>query len=276
MPLGFPAENLADGMKFEPQDGDLFVCTYPKCGTTWTQYIVYQLVRRKPIESGESLRELFPHLEEIGRRAAAAQPTPRLIKTHLPYRMTPMHRGARYLVVIRNPFDCCVSFYHHTRGFPKHYAFEGGSFDSYFECFLAGQVDFGDYFDHLLPWLAASVDDHIMVVTYEALKGDTVGTIANVARFLGGVARETATEPGAIERIVAEASFDSMHRNQQRWSSARPDDAKFVRRGVVGDWRSHFSPAQARQLAARFDERTAGTAAAGLWPDILDEARKGH
>jgi hypothetical protein len=273
MPMGFPTENLADGMAFEPRDGDLFICTYPKCGTTWTQYIIYQLVRRKPIAASESLRDLFPHLEETGRDQAGQQPEPRLIKTHLPLAMTPMHPGARYLVVIRNPFDCCVSFYHHTRGFPKHYAFEGGSFDSYFECFLAGAVDFGDYFDHLLPWVAAAAREHVMLLTYEELKRDTQRAVASLARFYGGTAAATAAMPGELERIIDEASLGKMQQDQQRWASQRPPDSQFVRKGVIGDWRTVFSRDQARRLAEKFDQRAAGTGAARLWPVILAAAR---
>ena len=29
---------------FEPRPGDIFVCTPPKCGTTWTQAIVASLL----------------------------------------------------------------------------------------------------------------------------------------------------------------------------------------------------------------------------------------
>ena len=53
-----------------------------------------------------------------------------MIKTHLPFAMTPWHDEALYVYVARNPFDCAVSFYHHTRGFPQHYRFADGTFDT--------------------------------------------------------------------------------------------------------------------------------------------------
>ena len=52
-------------------------------------------------------------------------------------------QGAKYLYVSRNPKDVVVSFYHHTVGFPRHYGFSNGSFDTYFELFLDGKVDHG-------------------------------------------------------------------------------------------------------------------------------------
>jgi hypothetical protein len=64
-----------------------------------------------------------------------------------------------------------------------------------------------------------------------------------------------------------------MSRDQDRWSSARPADMPpFVRKGVVGDWRAQFSREQARRLAARFRERTAGTGIEELWPGLVASA----
>lgn len=273
--MGFPVEGLASGMAYEPDDGDVFVCTYPKCGTTWTQYIVYLLVRQRPIGPDESLTDLFPHLEEVGRDAVERLQQPRLIKTHLPAAMTPFSEAARYIVVARNPFDCVVSFYHHTRGFPRHYDFADGRFDVFFECFLAGEVDFGDYFDHLVPWFEMSSSPNVHFITYEDLKANTRAGVVDLARFLGGAALTTATDPAALDRLIEETSFSSMRRDQQRWSSERPADNPFVRRGEVGDWRRLFSTDQARRLAEKFDRRTAGSGAAGLWPNLLAEARHG-
>ena len=142
MPMGFPASGLETAGQFIPTEGDVFVASYPKCGTTWLQYIVYLLVRQRGLGADESLTAAFPHLEEVGAAAAADQPRPRLIKTHLTFDATPLSPEARYLFIARNPFDCAVSFFHHTRGFPRHYDFADGSFDDFFACFVRGEVDF--------------------------------------------------------------------------------------------------------------------------------------
>jgi hypothetical protein len=273
MPMGFPVEGLDSGMRYQAVSGDVFVCTYPKCGTTWTQYMVYLLLRRRAITESESLGEYFPHLEEVGAPVVAKLPQPRMIKTHLSLDMTPYSPAAKYILVIRNPFDCAVSFYHHTRGFPKHYDFQDGRFDVFVECFIAGDVDFGDYFDHLVPWVGAADRDNVLLLTYESLKADTVKELSKLAEFLGGDAAKTAEDAAVLDWVVRESSIASMQKGQSRWASERPEGSPFVRKGVVGDWRDRFDPDQARALAAKFRERTLGTPAAGLWPEILAEAR---
>lgn len=269
--MGFPPEAFASALSYVPAPGDLFVSTYPKCGTTWTQYLIYLIVRRaEPLTEGESLGDVFPHLEEIGADAARAMAPPRLLKTHLPLPMAPFSADARYVYVARNPFDCAVSFYYHTQGFVRHYDFADGTFDDFFECFLAGEVDFGDYFEHLISWYARSADRNVLFMTYEHMSANPGAALGAVARFLGDEHAAAVADPAVRARILEQSSFSAMSRAQSRWSSARPAGSQpFVRKGVVGDWRSHFSAEQARRLAAKFRAATGGRGAYGLWPDIL-------
>jgi hypothetical protein len=274
MPLGFPAGGLESGRRYRPTANDIFVASYPKCGTTWLQYIVWMLIRGRPLAANESLADLFPHLEEVGAEAVAALPEPRLIKTHLTFGQTPFLADARYLVILRNPFDCAVSFFHHTTGFPRHYDFEGGSFSSFFECFIRGEVDFGDYFDHLLSWHEARTRPNVRFFTYEAMRADPRGAVRDIAAALGERAQAAVATADGLEAIVRETSIEAMRRDPLRWSSERPAWATgFVRLGLVGDWQSLFTREQCRALLAEFDRRLEGTALAHLWPDVLATAR---
>src|SRR5690606_14124670 len=172
--------------------------------------IVYMLVHKGEIlKAGDSMTELFPHLEEVGSEAVEALPEPRLIKTHLPFGMTPRRRDAKYVCVARNPFDCAVSFFHHTRGFPQHYDFADGTFDEFFEGFLAGEVDFGDYFEHLLSWYGHRDDDNVLFLTYEDMQADIHDTIRVVGSFLGGRAAVAAADDALRSRVRGETSFAS-------------------------------------------------------------------
>eukprot|EP00814_Leptocylindrus_danicus_P017563 CAMPEP_0116046558 /NCGR_PEP_ID=MMETSP0321-20121206/28347_1 /TAXON_ID=163516 /ORGANISM="Leptocylindrus danicus var. danicus, Strain B650" /LENGTH=173 /DNA_ID=CAMNT_0003528229 /DNA_START=68 /DNA_END=586 /DNA_ORIENTATION=+ len=146
MPFGFPADNFSSSLTYEPSESDVFVSTYPKCGTTWTQHIVYTILNHgTPLQADQRMNEVFPHLEEVGCES---------IDQDAPSNeMTPMSSDARYIYVTRNPKDCVVSFYFHTKGFINCYDYGGGTLEEYFELFLDGKVDFGDYFVNLKSWL---------------------------------------------------------------------------------------------------------------------------
>lgn len=275
MPMGFAPDAIETALQFAPSDDDIFVVSYPKSGTTWLQYIVYLLVHGRPISETETLAQCFPHLEEAGSAVIEALPGPRLIKTHLDRARTPWSPRARYLLIVRNPFDCAVSFFHHTRGFPRHYNFADGSFSNFFECFVRGEVDFGGYFDHLLSWYPEAGSANVLMLTYEGLRQDPVSSVRRIAGFLGGGAADRVNQPGVLDTVLAESSLESMRKNQQRWSSRRPAWAPgFVRQGAVGRWRSEFTPREAGSLLAEFDRRLTGTGAERLWPGILEDARE--
>jgi hypothetical protein len=273
MPMGFPVAGFESGQRYPASPGDVFVASYPKCGTTWTQYIVYLLKNDgRPLAPEQRLDTVFPHLEEVGEDAVRALRAPRLIKTHLPYARTPWNEQAKYVYVARNPFDCAVSFYHHTRGFPRHYDFAEGSWDTFFECFMRGEVDFGDYFEHLESWCPQRARQNVLFLTYERMVEAPAAATRSIGEFLGGPARELARDARRLDGMVRDSGFEEMRRNQERWSSARPPDMPaFVRKGVVGDWRNRFSAEQARRLA----EKCAGhRAVEELWPGLVAKALK--
>jgi hypothetical protein len=274
--MGFPVEGFDSGQRYVAEAGDVFVATYPKCGTTWVQYIAYLLLHEgQPLAPSQSLNDVSPHLEEVGCDVVATKPAPRLIKTHLPCERTPWDVRAKYLCVVRNPFDCAVSFYHHTRGFVRHYDFADGTWDAFFECFVAGEVDFGDYFDHLLSWWPRRLAPNVLFLTYEGLLAEPLPGIRRIAEFLGGSAAALARDGARLAAVARLCSFEGMRIDQSRWSSQRPADVPaFVRKGIAGDWSTLFSAEQARRLAAKLRSRAAGTDIESLWPGLAAAALK--
>ena len=270
LPMGFPPEGFISGLEYQAQPEDVFITTYPKCGTTWVQHIVWLIQNHgNPLPAQKSISEEIPHLEEAGKALVETLPRPRVIKTHLPYAMTPHHPAAKYIYVARNPYDCVVSFYYHTKGFVQHYDFADGTFDEFFECFITGDVDFGDYFDNLLGWYKNSDDRNILFLTYEQIKADTAKVVLRIAEFLGPRYLEQVKDKEILNRILDHCSFQKMSQDQNRWSSQRPDNmTPFIRRGEVGDWKNHFSSEQFQRLTEKLVTKTKGTKLASLWADL--------
>lgn len=52
MPRFFTGEVAREVLSYKPLPGDVFVTTYPKCGTTWTEYIVWCLFNLDGIQAG--------------------------------------------------------------------------------------------------------------------------------------------------------------------------------------------------------------------------------
>ena len=273
--MGFPVKAFNSGLDYCAKPEDIFVCSYPKCGTTWLQNMVYLILNDGvPLSLNQFLPRVFPHLEEVGKEVCNQLPTPRLIKTHLPFSITPHNSKARYLYVARNPFDCAVSFFHHTRGFPQHYDFLDGEFEEFFECFIAGEVDFGDYFDNLIPWYKRKDDENVLFITYESMKADSYRSIMTIADFLEV---ESFKNKKMIDSIIKHSSFEVMQKNQTRWASLRSDTVEpFIRKGIVGDWVNYFTPKQTRRLLEKFFYKTKGTGIDNLWLDVLESAIKNN
>ncbi|KFM57663.1 Estrogen sulfotransferase, partial [Stegodyphus mimosarum] len=181
----FSLEAFKSALEYKPRPDDLFIVTYPKCGTTWVQNIVAGIFREgKPFTSALEFLSNTPFLEMAGAEAARTMKRPGAIKLHLPFHLTPWSSEAKYIFVARNPKDCCVSFYYHTKNIVG-YKFQNGKFDDYFELFMEGKVDFGDYFDTLLSWYEHRNDPNILFITYEQLKKDVKSSVLKIAEFMG-------------------------------------------------------------------------------------------
>lgn len=270
LPMGFSPENFESGLKYKAHKGDTFIVTYPKCGTTWTQHILWMMSHDgEPLPVGKNINLEVPHLEEVGSKFVESLSEPRFIKTHLTYELTPHHPEAKYIYIARNPFDCAVSFFYHTKGFVKHYNFAEGTFDEFFECFIDGEVDWGDYFDHLVPWMQHKNDVNVLFLTYESMKANLKAAILEIANFLGSPYAEKLKNTQILESILEHTSFTRMSQDQSRWSSQRPPQmSPFIRKGKVGDWKSHFSVSQTQRLSEKFRIKTAKTEAQTLWKFI--------
>ena len=247
--------------EFVVKDGDVFIVTYPRSGTTWTEQMVHLLVNKG--EQGEQrITDAVPWLETLPHRPNGmikfleTMPQRRLFTSHLPYPLMPHidNTTAKIIYVARNPKDVAISTYFHNQSKGGY----EGSWDEYFQLFLYSDVGFGPYFDHVLPWWQASQKDkNILFLTYENMKHDHAGNVAKLASFLGIQA-----DSQLIETVVRLSSFQSMTSNETtnfEWIPQKADKPKHFRKGDIGDWRNHFSPEQSQQMDSIFMKKMKGS-----------------
>ncbi|XP_075554058.1 sulfotransferase ssu-1-like [Dermacentor variabilis] len=290
MSYRFQEPVLKEALTYKPKPDDVFVVSFPKSGSTWMQYIVYAIYHdgSKP----ENLREFLqksPLLEHQGLEAVENMPRPGAIKTHLPFNRIPYSPQAKYIFVARNPYDCCVSFYHHTRALPA-YRFADGSFEKFLSLFLEGKVDYGDYFDHLLSWYNHARDENVLLVTYEKLKADPSTGVIKIADFLGyKYGNKLRKQPGVLGRILDTISVKTMMElngqlrryseevalagkykllNDEAADLMKPRTGDFVRKAIVGDWKNHFNADQIVQMKERIALKIQESTVMSLWEDV--------
>lgn len=296
---GFADQCIREALSYKPHPGDIFIVSYPKCGTTWMQHIAYNILNNRP-PPRDLLEQsaVMPFLELQGAESVDAMPRPGVIKTHMPFHLHPYSTEAKYIYITRNPYDCCVSFYYHTKSLPE-YHFEDGSFDEFFDMFLDGRVDFGDYFEHVLSWYERRFDDNVLFVTYEDLKKNTACWMIRIADFIDEkYGCELRQNKSKLTRLLKETSVEYMQHRVNEFNRQLNDDMNsiaedekpywmklvaetvgeeimnkpvtgdFVRKGVVGDWRNHFTPEQVIRMKNRIAVKTAGSEVMSLWDDI--------
>ncbi|VFV23484.1 sulfotransferase 1c4-like [Lynx pardinus] len=256
-----PTCNIWDQIwNFQAKSDDLLIATYPKAGTTWTQEIVDLIQNEGDVDKSQRAPTYirFPFIEWIvpsmrsGLEQAKQMPSPRTLKTHLPIQLLPpsfLEKNCKIIYVARNPKDNMVSYYHFQRmnkALPA-----PGTWEEYFESFLAGKVCWGSWHDHVKGWWKAKDQHRIVYLFYEDLKKNPKQEIQKLAEFIG-----KNLDHEVLDKILHHTSFDVMKQNSMANYSSIPTEimnhsvSPFMRKGTVGDWKNHFTVAQNE----RFDE----------------------
>ncbi len=235
---------------FDARPDDVWVASYPRSGTTWTQVIAYLIVTGETEFHFRHLAEVSPWWERsLAHREDAvaelrAMATPRVLKTHLPYGWLPA--GARYLYVWRNPEDVAVSYYHLYR----RYLGYDGAFEDFFERFLRGDVQYKSWFRHVAGWRAHEGDPRVLFIPYDEMRAETPQWVRRIADFLG-----VTLSDARCDEIVKQTDFGSMKAAEDKFDFAselamqrRIAEGAFLREGKVRRGEGYLSDEQRATL----------------------------
>ena len=239
---------------FQPRAGDIFVCTPPKCGTTWTQTIVANLI----FPDGNlpaPVMMLSPWIEAKMMMPAdemhahlAAQQHRRVMKSHTPADGIPWFDDARYIVVCRDGRDAFMSMQNHMarlkhkeqlnaqaskEDIPPLQTLDGDVHDQ----FAAWMENDELFFGFMASYWARKTEPNLLFVHYSDLKSDLEGEMRRIAAFL-----DIEIDEDLWPEVVERCTFEYMRNHDEMvgdMSIAFEGGTKgFIFKGTNGRWKN--------------------------------------
>lgn len=264
-----PITDTSRWASFSQRPGDIFVCTPPKCGTTWTQAICAMLVFGTT-EHGQQPGVLSPWVDAIFTELddcmaqIEAQTHQRYLKTHTPFDGIPYREDGVYLVIFRDPRDTYFSSISHRDNLNDQ--------ELALAVFPSGERAFEDWLDTVRPpggWDVVSLDslchfmntywpyrhlDNVHLFHYSDMKRDLRGSIERMAAAAG-----VPVTDAALDAYAAAADFSAMKSRADQFAPESGTgmwkaEKDFFASGGIGQWREKLTDEQLAAFDARFAE----------------------
>lgn len=225
------------------------IVSYPRSGRTWLRVMLHELSINPVFSHGAARKMLYGDANTMRHDI-------------------PDYFGNRVLLLLRDPRDLIVSYFHHC--------VRQNVWDGDLSGFIRHPI-FG--FERLLAFTLGWLEAHgrfkdFATVRYEDLRQDTEIELKRVVAFLGC----TISGPQALSKVVAEQSFEQMkYREKSGELHARygkrftpgseNDNERIVRRGVIGSHVDEMARAErdfCENMLARYDYHAANRLDVGL------------
>ncbi|XP_070495899.1 sulfotransferase 1B1-like [Chironomus tepperi] len=259
MPQHF-ADNYLERIKnMEIFEDDIWVVTFPKCGTTWTQEMTWMIGHNLDYKTSleVQLDERFPFVEAGGLTTLIPvdtfektknMPRPRFIKSHLPLFLLPDQLWTvkpKIVYVARNPKDTAVSWYHHHRNL---HGYQGTKAD-FIEAFGKDLVLFSPMNNHVIDFWNIRFQQNILFLFFEDMKRNLSQEVKKVMKFM-----EKDYSQDEIDKLCVHLSFDSIKNNKMvnkegdikylmetTGREYNPQNYTFIRKGKVGGYKKELT-----------------------------------
>jgi len=227
---------------------DVFLGSYPRSGTTWTRFTLYEILTGR----ASGFVAVNTALHGVGSHKTGWPVLPnggRLINTHERYHQE--YKRAIYLV--RDARDVALSEFAYTRALE----FFHGDLDEFLTTFLCKKINaFGPWQRQVSSWLDSPIagTPDLLLMHFEDLRRNPMEGFSQMVDFLGVKA-----DPGLIQRAITNNALEKMQEKERKEPVRASVKDRFVRSGAVQGWRSKLTPAQ-----VEFIEQHAGKVLARL------------
>jgi hypothetical protein len=233
----------------KPQD--IFQASYPRSGSTWLRFILFQILRGEEAGFGK-IDKSIPEIESHRGVPPILSCGGRLIKTHEKYRKD----YTKAVFLVRDVRDVVLSSYARTLDEWSTPLVSKGDFDSFLLSFLEGRaLQMGSWQEHTRTWLESPLakKGNLMVVRYEDLRRNSEEVLGRLLRFLG-----VTPDIQIIRKAIEDNSLLQMRAKEDKARKAGErsvllachkttgEDGRFVRKGAVGGWRGKLADAHVK------------------------------
>ncbi|XP_025101385.1 sulfotransferase family cytosolic 1B member 1-like [Pomacea canaliculata] len=189
------------------RDDDIIMTGYAKSGSHWHYEMLAMLAQgRADYVRTDKPTEM---LDRLTSEQAAALTSPRVLNTHVPFRLLPrqvIQKKTKIVYLLRNPKDVAVSLYNHVRDWTV-LGYQG-SWPDFLQLFLYTGVWTNRWFDMARDWkkeIANHPEHPIFVAVYEEAIRDPINHVVRLNDFLG---LERSRE--LCEKIADACSFEKL------------------------------------------------------------------
>mmetsp|Transcript_26388 Transcript_26388/g.57834 ORF Transcript_26388/g.57834 Transcript_26388/m.57834 type:complete len:358 (-) Transcript_26388:359-1432(-) len=286
---------LEDG--FIHKDGDVWIVSFVKSGTTWTIGILAALYEDSAAQYSGNMQKMTrtfcpqPELPDLGWKDDGfghsmeelnSWPSKRrCFKSHWPSQDFVLPNGkSKFIYVMRNAQDQMISHWNQVWGMGFHYdtadiAFEDG-WGAFVQDWLDGNVEGGSWFDHVASWYSRSktADSDVLLVRYEDLKTNLDETIHRISKFVNN--NNNPMNDELMARVKDLTSFERMKEADDkdiglkfmRWLGVLRK--KHIRQGEIGGGDLKLSEKQKMILEQEYESKLKPLGMPREWV-LLDE-----
>lgn len=270
---------------FTSRPDDIFVCTPSKCGTSWMQIIVANLLWPDGAFPGPIVNGICPWIEakfvpaDVMHHALEAQTHRRAMKSHSPADCIPWFPEAKYITVVRDGRDAFMSWCNHVSrmkiieqlnaraeqdGVTKLRPFDGVDYHAYFRQWLLDN----NFFEIVASYWARRGEPNLLFVHYNDLKAHLEAQMRRVAEFLD-IEIEAEQWPALVDRCT----FEGMRKADRQIGSFEAFEGGidgFLFKGSNGRWRDVLDAEDLKAYQRRVAETLPADAA--RWVEFGDAA----